>query len=472
MIDMSRGLFVGIIVGTVSTVPILVMSRGSPLFSLLGVIVVPLLIICIVMPRRHFRLVNVLVPIVISELIFGGAGRWIGVGMFSGRQILFVIVLAAWIIDYLTSLKGVVSGRFWRYVLLAGFVAPLFWLLWSLGRGAQLQSAFGDLSFLFFFLAYFPISTWLRDGPAIDWAKGYIGGLLVMLAALWIFIPMSAWKGTMPLTALQWFAGNIAYFPNGFPRLSFNVDVFFPVGIWLGLFMWTWQLESNVAPSRSVRTSGFILFASSAVALALTFSRAFWLAFVLVAFIGLGLGNVHWIARRQARQLQMGLCIAALMVVALMANLSPEGLGRFYTVFDSSNQANQIRTEERVELVRAWKTSPLLGNGFGIALPSGYVRSSEAPYLFELQYYALLSKSGVVGLLLIIMVPFAAFIMFRRSICQLFQPAKSSSAFLLFSLASGVLVTSIAGAFNPYLMSAYFPFLAAFLFALYDAVPN
>ena len=461
----SQGLFLGIIIGVISAAPILT-SGPSSLLSLSCIIVVPLLLISVVMPRSRFRLINFLVPVAISELLLGGTGAWIKLGAFSGRSILFVIVLVGWIFDWLISPKAFV-GRHWGYIFLIGFVAPLFWLAWSLGQGAHLSFAFEDLNFLFYLLLYFPISIWLRDGPPLSWTKGYFAGLLLVQAALGIFGPLYTWIEGVPPRMVDWFAGNVTYFPNGFPRLSLNVDVFFPVGIWLGLLMW--HSKSKGIQSRVVRMLGSILFATSAVALALTFSRAIWLASAVVALIGLVIGNARWIARRKGRRFLLGLCLIVVIAFALMVHMSPEGFGRFYSVFNLEEQANRIRVEQSAELIHAWKARPLLGNGFGTA-PRGYIRSSKTPYLFELQYHALLFKGGIVGLLLIITIPLAAFIIYHRSIRWLFRPAVTNSASLLISVTYGVLVTCIAGAFNPYLTSAYFTSMVALLFALYDSI--
>jgi len=463
----ARGFLFGVLVGGSVVAPAMIRAE-LPLITLLFVVVVPLLLSCAFVPNRKFRLVNLLVPVLIAEVVLGGRGLWLSLGFLSGRHLLLLSVLGAWALDAVAVPSPLAGRRFAAYILTVGVVAPIFWLVWSMNRGATLADAFSDLNFLFTLALYFPLTLWLRDGPPVTWIRDYVAGLLLVLTALFALGPLFSWLIGWDLGISGWFAGNITYFPlpNRFPRFSFNANVFFSVAIWLGLMMllpsagnWPW---------RSSRWGGILLLSTGSVALALTFGRALWLSFTVASLVVLSFVGTRMLTRRNLRRLALAAVAVVVVGVALMSRFSPEGYARFFTAFDPESRANKIRVEQSKELLAAWWQAPLLGNGFGVPLASGYVRGAN-PFLFELQYHSLLYKSGVLGLAMVLTVPFMALFILRHAVREALRFLSPSPAVtLLVAVSVGVLATSLAGIFNPYLTSIYFGFLAALMLAVYD----
>ena len=62
-------------------------------------------------------------------------------------------------------------------------------------------------------------------------------------------------------------------------------------------------------------------------------------------------------------------------------------------------ESNSIKIEQMWKLLDRWKTSPIIGYGYG-SYVEGYLRSEEAPFSYEMQLPALLMKIGIAGLLI------------------------------------------------------------------------
>lgn len=61
---------------------------------------------------------------------------------------------------------------------------------------------------------------------------------------------------------------------------------------------------------------------------------------------------------------------------------------------------DQLRSESASQLLTAWGGRPLQGYGLGAELPSGFTRSVQRPWMFELQYHQFLFDLGMIGVTL------------------------------------------------------------------------
>jgi hypothetical protein len=63
--------------------------------------------------------------------------------------------------------------------------------------------------------------------------------------------------------------------------------------------------------------------------------------------------------------------------------------------------SDHARAEEADQLVASWKESALWGHGFGAVLSSGYERSEDRPWMFEIEPLQILNSVGLLGLLVL-----------------------------------------------------------------------
>ena len=67
------------------------------------------------------------------------------------------------------------------------------------------------------------------------------------------------------------------------------------------------------------------------------------------------------------------------------------------TEIQSSAVSNQIKVEQTKRLLKKWLNRPIFGYGYG-SYVQGYLRSTEAIFSYEMQFPALLMKTGIVGI--------------------------------------------------------------------------
>jgi hypothetical protein len=104
-----------------------------------------------------------------------------------------------------------------------------------------------------------------------------------------------------------------------------------------------------------------------------------------------------------------------------------------------------LRSEQFLELIKAWWESPLIGHGLGASLDN-FVRSKEQPWAYELSYAALLFHTGLIGLIIyfsgVIWIFYKAF-----KICQ----SEKLLAFYIAPVMVGMACFLVANGTNPYL---------------------
>ena len=188
-------------------------------------------------------------------------------------------------------------------------------------------------------------------------------------------------------------------------------------------------------------------------------------------------------ARFQLRTI--GIVTAAAAVVAFvlavvaprLQSLGPvttafQAVSSFFTGNSAGTGADQsIRTDQATHLLQAWALNPIFGSGFGAQVP-GYARTSERPWVLELQYHLLLFNIGLVGIAVIIVIGVTAVVLIRRAVAfaPQFEPTMTVAT-------TGAISMLIANATNPYLqapghMWAIFLPLAVATVALYGSPPG
>lgn len=110
--------------------------------------------------------------------------------------------------------------------------------------------------------------------------------------------------------------------------------------------------------------------------------------------------------------------------------------------------SDYARKSEIGQLMKAWFDRPFFGSGMGARLPSGYIRSEQRPWMFEMQYHQLLFDGGIIAVLLIVI----AFIGTARAVVIAARGCRGCAPAVMIT-AVAALAMLIANSSNPYLQA-------------------
>jgi hypothetical protein len=145
--------------------------------------------------------------------------------------------------------------------------------------------------------------------------------------------------------------------------------------------------------------------------------------------------------------------IGAIFLAPRVAALGPvarafESVQSFITGDSATASGDQsIRSLQAWKLLRAWQENPVFGAGFSARVPD-YGRTSERPWVLELQYHLFLFNVGLVGVLFVAVLAWLAIVMLRRAASR--APALLPSLTVATVAGASML---IANATNPYLQA-------------------
>lgn len=208
--------------------------------------------------------------------------------------------------------------------------------------------------------------------------------------------------------------------------------------------------RDELLPKRSLLILGAIL---GTVAAFLGGRRA-------VAVVALAIPLVVFAARsalgtERGRRTSTGVSVLGIGAVALFTSLDQthqlrSAIADTFTTFSglSGGEQDVIRTTQVAQLFEGFAQSPWVGSGLGAILRSGYIRSEERPWQFELQYNMDLFALGAVGtLLLVVSATILAFFVMRA-----WRAAPRLRPTLTSVTAAAVSVLIVNGS-NPYLQA-------------------
>lgn len=113
----------------------------------------------------------------------------------------------------------------------------------------------------------------------------------------------------------------------------------------------------------------------------------------------------------------------------------------------TASAVDNIRTDQAEALLRGWAMNPIIGSGFGARVPD-YARTSERPWVLELQYHLLLFNVGLIGVLIVCGIAVCSAVLLRNA-------ARSTPAILptLTATTTTGIAMLMANATNPYLQA-------------------
>ena len=154
-----------------------------------------------------------------------------------------------------------------------------------------------------------------------------------------------------------------------------------------------------------------------------------------------------WAAGAAATIVAVALAWTKLSSFGPIANMI-DAIASFFGVESNSAETNQdIRSNQAWHLIRAWQANPILGAGFGADVPD-YARTSEKPWVLELQYHYLLFTVGLIGISILLAILVTGLLFLRQASTR--QPALVPT---LVATATGAIAMLIANATNPYLQA-------------------
>lgn len=113
-----------------------------------------------------------------------------------------------------------------------------------------------------------------------------------------------------------------------------------------------------------------------------------------------------------------------------------------------SSDVDNARGTQATELLAGWSGNPVFGAGLGAELASGYTRSSDRSWSFELQYHLLLFNLGLVGVVLLFMAALCVAVAVRQA-----ATASPDTVPVIVMTSVGAVSILIANASNPYLQA-------------------
>ncbi len=181
----------------------------------------------------------------------------------------------------------------------------------------------------------------------------------------------------------------------------------------------------------------------------LSHSRGIWLGVIVACAVAMLLRLVL-----ERPEMRIGLPFAAIAVVLLLAALAvPTALRPVTEAFTGGDAevSASLRLEQAPELLHGFAAHPVIGAGMGGVLASGYQRSAEAPWSFELTYLQLLFQGGLVGFGLLAWLPF---VVLRDAVRRVLGGVPSEVAVSLVAGIGAVVGLLVAYAGNPYLTTS------------------
>lgn len=416
------------------------------------------------------------VAIAMLELaVLGASGQWTRLpGGFSGRitidAIVTLVAVGVIVADRRRTGRWDL-GRYAPHAVALAIVIPAVWMTLGAVNGNRISDVVADGNghlFLAFTLAFVVL---MRQGHG-PWLRRWLFVVCAVNAVVTAFLIVISATGLVGLTTTmryvlyeQLLVGNIiGYQPNGAYRLFLASGLYLQIG----LALTTWQLL------RQPRHVGYwVLYAVLWADVLATYTRGFWIGAVIAIAVVMGLA-----ARDRLRPALLVAGSAALFGVGTLVMLpvgfslpdyvlqrtasigstgvpagdpeDPDSDGRNGDV--AGAVSNQVRIVQARVLIGHILERPLHGHGFG-TIADDY--PFDDIYSYELAYLDLTYKAGLVGLVLFLSLPVRLFVDALRIRFGGLSPPQGVGRREVAVVASIIASIGVAGATNPYFLSAF-----------------
>lgn len=370
----------------------------------------------------------------IFELIFGVSGTMIVVGGVAIRHILFIlsfIALYGYTLYYLIANRikifSIKKGSFFGSFNWIDIFAVIFELSMLLSmtiipyvKGTNLHYAYSEVfDSAAVFSLYFAISYLIKE-KQIDMNKLmlYLKILIFFFAVghLVLYFGQEAndhfienfFSAFEELVGGNGIVQKVVLGHGGYTRVMFNTSIYFLVGF----FIFFYQFSRN-------RWYDYIFLAVEVLAILSTMTKSLWFGaagaavFVEIAIFIYGIKidkrlSVKIVSTAvfmivliiSSDKFIFDGCVSIRMTNAFVTENDNEGNsddGMAQLDKEGAAMSNNIKLVQISKLLDKWKGSPIIGYGYG-SYVEGYLRSEEAPFSYEMQFFALLMKIGILGM--------------------------------------------------------------------------
>ena len=353
------------------------------------------------MPQLLQRIFLISGVVMLIDLAYFGPGLVIpGLGL-SLRRVLFVVMLVVLIFRRLLRVRPFSKDELAFIAALLGF--GLFWGgVIPANYGFPLAFSIADISpwLGLLILAIWPWDAWPAES---QWNRfcNFIITTAILLALLHILIWLllltkvvtpAAFAFTASLVSSQSDADSfliLVPLDNGQYRVFWSSSLFLLSGIYF-LFM---------ARRASRKFAWYLGLALAAFALFTTYIRAFLGAMFIMALLSVYL-RAHTRRRPLRRPVATILAFWIFSVTSVSIAINPSFLD---TLGLSRSESDIDRVDQASALLEQFASHPLLGTGYG-SYVAHLIRGTEAPFSYELVFYALLMKLGVVGICMLVLI--------------------------------------------------------------------
>jgi O-Antigen ligase len=362
------------------------------------------------------------------------------------REFLFGLLLVK---TLMLMFKTKIKFPYLKPFMLIGILVPIYGAVISVFRGGNLTYIFDDAKGYIFFLTGLCLSymTCINNNLKTKIIKHFLSASVIVSLATITFLLLATTGAQGIFESSQWLIDRNLGFAGVETNGQYRIFMSGQLYVMLSLILVFSQMMNGQKNKMNL-----ILFIIFSACILISNTRGLWLGSVI------GLGFVFIYSKLSIKKL-VTIYIGTILIFSSLfffQDYIETVTERFSSSFDFSNDAsNSTRSEQTDQLLTEFYNYPLIGKGFGATLSSGYTRA-EIPYTFELSYFELLYKLGVVGFSF-----FALGILFIFKLLISTNNKKIKNGLIAAFLSFIVLSTT-----NPYIVSSLGMFFLAILVSL------
>lgn len=374
------------------------------------------------------------------ELIFGFSGTMLIIRGVAIRHILFILTflsLYGYFFIYLLKNKikifsldkhSYFGSYSWIDILAIVFEVSMILSMTVIPyiMGTDLHMAYSEVfDSAAIFSLYFPLSYLIKQKEySIDTILNILKYLIFLFAIMHIVFYFGQEFNSVFIQSIfdgisDLFGGNsqaplVVLGHGGYTRVMFTTSIYLIVGIYIYLK----QIEYNT-------WYNIVIFVVEILAIITTVTKSLWFGILIAILIYLLMGIIG--NRKNKKYLKhIILSVVLAGIVIILSNIfifnnivtirmenafvtetqiideeaveAEDEEARVQTLDKAgAAESNQIKLEQAKRLTQKWLQAPVFGWGYGSYIED-YLRSEEAPFSYEMQFFALLMKIGIAGM--------------------------------------------------------------------------